>query len=150
MLNKPTPFLWFNNRIAEAISLYSSVFPNTQLHHIHQANGVVTSATITINEQTLVLFNGGPAYEFTPAISFMVQCQTQEEIDTYWDQLTANGGKEGRCGWLTDPFGLSWQIVPQTLPQLLSSSQPQKAQSVMEAMLKMNKLHIETLKQAGA
>ncbi len=150
MLNKPTPFLWFNNRIAEAISLYSSVFPNTQLHYIHQANGVVTSATITINEQTLVLFNGGPAYEFTPAISFMVQCQTQEEIDTYWDQLTANGGKEGRCGWLTDPFGLSWQIVPQTLPQLLSSSQPQKAQSVMEAMLKMNKLHIETLQQAGA
>lgn len=150
MLNKPTPFLWFNNRIAEAISLYSSVFPNTQLHHIQQANGVVTSATISINEQTLVLFNGGPAYAFSPAISFMVQCQTQEEIDTYWDQLTANGGKEGRCGWLTDPFGLSWQIIPHTLPQLLSNPLPQKAQSVMEAMLKMNKLHIETLQQAGA
>ncbi len=144
-INSPkiTPFLWFDNNMEDAVRFYTSVFKNSK---IIQLNPMVS--TFELEGQKFMALNGGPIFKFTEAISFFVSCDTQEEVDYYWKALTAGGGEEGECGWLKDKYGLSWQIVPAILGDLLSGPDPQKSGNVMQAMLKMNKLDIEALKQA--
>lgn len=141
MTNKIYPCLWFDGQAQAAAKFYCSIFNNS---------------TITTDNPMVVIFeldgkkfmglNGGPNFKFSEVVSFVVDCETQEEIDYYWTKLTADGGEEGNCGWLKDKFGVSWQIVPTVLPKLLSN--PNKAQQVMEAYMKMKKFDIKTLKNA--
>lgn len=145
---KITPFLWFNGNIAEAIELYTSVFKNTKVHYANSVGGKIMNAKFELEGQMLLALDGGPHYSFNPAISMFVDCKTQEEVDYYWDSLIANGGKPSRCGWLVDKFGLSWQIVPDILGQLLGDPDRTKAQRAMNAMLQMDKLDIQQLKDA--
>jgi predicted 3-demethylubiquinone-9 3-methyltransferase (glyoxalase superfamily) len=140
---KITPFLWFDNNAQEAVKFYTSIFSNSK---IIQLNPMVS--TFEIEGQRLMALNGGPTFKFTEAISFYVSCETQNEVDYFWTGLLQDGGKESQCGWLKDKFGLSWQIVPVILGELLSGSDPKKSEKVMQAMLKMVKLDIEGLKKA--
>lgn len=145
---KITPFLWFDNQAEEAINFYCSIFKDSKiLSKIPGPNGTIMGATFQLAGQTLQALNGGPQFKFTEAISLFVSCETQSEIDELWTKLSA-GGQESRCGWLKDKYGLSWQIVPPILGQLLSDRDRTKANSVMNAMLKMNKLDIAVLKAA--
>ncbi|MCC7445830.1 MAG: VOC family protein [Anaerolineae bacterium] len=151
-----TPFLWFNDQAEEAILFYTSIFKNSKIGSVSRygdagpgPKGSVMSATFTLNGQDFMALNGGPQYKFTEAVSFYVNCETQAEVDEYWEKLSA-GGEEGPCGWLKDKFGLSWQIVPTVLGELLSDPDPAKSQNVMRAMLQMKKLDIAKLKQAHA
>jgi predicted 3-demethylubiquinone-9 3-methyltransferase (glyoxalase superfamily) len=150
-----TPFLWFNTQAEEAMQFYTSVFPNSSVVTVTRygdagpgPKGSVMTAVFTLNGQQFIALNGGPHFTFTPAVSFMVHCETQAEIDRYWSQLAA-GGKTDRCGWLTDKFGLSWQIVPAGLNQLLQRD-PASASRVMSALMQMDKLDIATLEAAAA
>lgn len=138
MKNEIFPCLWFDGQAQEAAKFYCSVFKNSE---ITADNQMVVN--FTLNGKKFMGLNGGPNFKFNEAVSFVVNCDTQEEIDHYWDSLTADGGKEGNCGWLKDKFGVSWQIVPTALPRLMSN--PEKAQKVTEAFLKMKKFDIETL-----
>jgi len=142
MLHPIFPCLWFNGTAKAAAEFYCTVFKNTA---IVQENPMVV--IFEINGQRFMGLNGGPQYQFTEAISFVINCDTQAEIDDYWEKLTANGGIESRCGWLKDKFGISWQIVPTHLGKLMSN--PATAQKVMEALLPMNKLDIATLEAAA-
>jgi predicted 3-demethylubiquinone-9 3-methyltransferase (glyoxalase superfamily) len=136
------PCLWFDTQGQEAAELYVSVFPNS---HVVDSNPMVT--IFELDGKRFMALNGGPAHAgFTESISFVVNCETQEEVDRYWETLTANGGEEGRCGWLKDRFGLSWQIVPSVLPKLLSD--PERRERVTETFMKMNKLVIAELEAA--
>lgn len=153
-MQKVTPFLWFNDGVDEALKLYSSIFKNLKASNQSYypkgspaPEGSLMSVTIDIDGQKLILFNGGPHFQFTPAISMFVNCETQEEVDHYWDKLS-EGGRTDRCGWLQDKFGLSWQIVPSKLMQYLQDKDPQKAKRTMEAMMKMTKLDIAELQRA--
>ena len=144
-----TPFLWFDSNAEEAADFYVSVFPNSrklsELRNTGDApgpKGGVLTVSFELDGLRFTALNGGPAYQFTPAISFVVRCDTQQEIDDYWSKLTA-GGKEIQCGWLVDKFGLSWQIVPARLPELLKDS------AAMQAMMKMKKLDIAELQRAS-
>lgn len=148
-MRKITPFLWFNGRIDEAVALYTSVFPaTTVLGTTPGPGGSLMSATLEIEGQPLIIFNGGPMYPLTPAASLYVNCETQEEVDRLWAALT-DGGSESRCGWLVDRFGLSWQIIPSVLPRLLQDPDRAKAGRAMKAMLTMNKLDIAALERAA-
>ena len=148
MTHKITPFLWFNGQAEEATSFYISVFKNAKAGRVTKGpNGAVISTTFTLEGQEFMALNGGPQYSFTPAISLFVNCETQREVDELWDKLTA-GGKPGRCGWLEDKFGLSWQIIPTVLGKLLNDPDRARAQRVMQAMLKINKLDIAQLEAA--
>jgi predicted 3-demethylubiquinone-9 3-methyltransferase (glyoxalase superfamily) len=140
---KITPFLWFDNNAQDAVRFYASVFKNAQ---IIQLNPMVS--TFELEGQRFMALNGGPAFKFTEAISFYISCETQEEVDYYWNALLSDGGKESQCGWLKDKYGLSWQIVPTILGELLSDPDSKKSDKVMQAMLKMIKLDIEGLKKA--
>lgn len=144
-----TPFLWFDGDVEAAANFYASVFRDARVESVHRpAPGKpAQSATVTLRGQRLHLFNGGPHYKLTPAFSLMVDCETQAEVDELWAKLTA-GGKESRCGWLEDRYGLSWQIVPTILLRLLRDPNPAKANAAMQAMLQMAKLDIERLQQA--
>jgi predicted 3-demethylubiquinone-9 3-methyltransferase (glyoxalase superfamily) len=153
---KITPCLWFDNQAEEAAKFYTSIFKNSKIESISrygkegfeihgQKEGTVLTVVFQINGQPFTALNGGPLFKFTEAISFQVFCETQEEIDYYWDKLT-DGGEEGQCGWLKDKFGLSWQIVPTILPKLLID--PTKAERVTKAFLQMKKFDIEKIKQA--
>jgi predicted 3-demethylubiquinone-9 3-methyltransferase (glyoxalase superfamily) len=140
-IRKITPFLWFDNRAEEAANLYVSIFPNSKITKTvpYGAAGPGKPGSVMIVEfelegQPFVALNGGPHFKFTEAISFVVNCESQEEVDNYYGKLIA-GGTESQCGWLKDKFGLSWQIVPTVLPQLLSNPDPEKSQRVMKAML---------------
>ena len=148
-MQKITPFLWFDGRAEEAAHFYTSVFSNAAiLRTTHMGNtDVVMSVTIQLEGNEYHLFNGGPHFSFTPAISLFVNCETQAEVDELWDKLSAEGEKS-RCGWLKDKFGLSWQIIPTLLGQLLNDPDPVKSQRVMTAMLQMSKLDIATLQSA--
>ena len=153
-IQKITPFLWFDHQAEEAASFYVSIFPNSKvvkvLRYGEAGPGPVGSAMTVefqLEGQSFVALNGGPHFKFTEAISFVVNCQTQDEVDSYWEKLSA-GGAQVECGWLKDKFGLSWQIVPTMLPELLSNPDPEKSQRVMKAMLTMKKLDIRALKQA--
>jgi predicted 3-demethylubiquinone-9 3-methyltransferase (glyoxalase superfamily) len=156
LMQKITPFLWFDNNAEEAMKFYASVFKNSKIGKVSRypegspgPAGSVMTASIQIEGQEFVLLNGGPVFKFTEAISFVVNCETQAEVDEYWQKLTANGGKEVECGWLKDKFGLSWQIVPTILPKLMTDSDPERSKRVMQAMLKMKKIDIEGLKRAA-
>jgi predicted 3-demethylubiquinone-9 3-methyltransferase (glyoxalase superfamily) len=140
---KITPFLWFNDNAQEAVLFYTSVFKNSK---VIQSNPMVS--TFELEGQRLMALNGGPMYQFTEAFSLFVSCETQEEVDYYWNALLRDGGTESRCGWLKDKYGLSWQIVPVILNELLSDPDPRKSDKVMQAMLKMVKLDVEGLKKA--
>ena len=153
-MQKITPFLWFNNNLEEAMNLYVSLFKNSKIVSVNRSGeagpgskGKVMSATFELDGQQFLALNGGPHFTFTPAISMFVNCETQDEIDGLWEKLSA-GGEKSRCGWLKDKFGLSWQIVPAGLGDMLQDKNPQKAKNTMQAMLQMGKLDIEKLRQA--
>ena len=153
-MQKITPFLWFDGKAEEAMNLYVSVFKNSKVVSVTRygeagpgPKGTVMSATFQLEGQQFYALNGGPQYKFTPAISLFVSCETQKEVDQLWDKLSANGHKD-RCGWLQDKYGLSWQIIPSMLGKMLADKNPRKSQSVMKAMLQMDKLDIAKLKQA--
>ena len=149
-MHKITPFLWYNGQIEEAITLYTSAFGNSKVLSTSPGpGGSLMSATIEIEEQHLIIFNGGPVYELSPAVSLLVNCETQEEVDRLWTKLS-DGGSESRCGWLVDRFGLSWQIIPSILPTLLQDPDREKAGRVMTAMLAMAKIDIAALERAAA
>ncbi|MES2429113.1 MAG: VOC family protein [Bacteroidota bacterium] len=155
-MSKITPFLWFDNNLGEAINFYTSVFKNSKVSNIVTYNDVsagpvekVTTATFELEGQQFMALDGGPMFKFTEAVSFFVSCNDQDEIDYYWEKLT-EGGQESRCGWLKDKFGLSWQIVPYNLGQLLNNSDSQKAKKAMDAMMQMGKLDMAVLEKAGA
>ena len=154
-MNKITPCLWFDNNAEEAVNFYCSVFKNSKVLNMSRypeagpgKPGSVLTASFEIDGQPLTALNGGPQFTFTEAISLMVMCDTQQEIDDYWAKLTANGGKESQCGWLKDKYELSWQIVPRILPQLMQDKDPAKRNRVMKALLKMVKLDIARLQRA--
>jgi len=153
-MQKITPFLWFDGNAEEAVNFYTSLFKNSKVVSITRygddfpdMKGKVLTAVFELNGQTFMALDGGPAFKFTEAISLYVNCETQEEVDRLWEKLT-EGGAESQCGWLKDKYGLSWQIIPTALPELLTDKDPEKAGRVMRAMLKMHKIEIEALKKA--
>jgi len=147
-MQKITPFLWFNDNAAEASNFYISVFKNSRIvSTIPGPNGTLMGVSFILDGQEFQALNGGPQFKFTEAISFFVNAETQNEIDELWERLS-EGGEKSRCGWLKDKFGLSWQIVPPLLGQLLGDKDRDKSQRVMMAMLKMNKIDIQALKDA--
>jgi predicted 3-demethylubiquinone-9 3-methyltransferase (glyoxalase superfamily) len=153
-MQKITPFLWFDSQAEEAMHFYVSIFKNSKVGSVTRygeagpgPKGTVMSATFQLDGQEFYALNGGPHFTFTPAISFFVNCETQQEVDDLWEKLSA-GGAKNRCGWLTDKYGLSWQIVPTVLTQLLHDKDAAKANRVMQAMLKMDKIDIKELQRA--
>jgi predicted 3-demethylubiquinone-9 3-methyltransferase (glyoxalase superfamily) len=155
-MQKIIPFLWLNNQAEEAARFYTSIFKKSKMGKITRygdagpgPKGSVMTVTFNLEGIEFVALNGGPHYKITPAISFVVDCKTQKEIDYYWEKLS-KGGEEVQCGWLTDKFGVSWQVVPSGLGDLLTDKSPRKAKRAMEAMLQMRKLDIKQLKEAAA
>ena len=155
-MQKITPFLWFDNNAEEALDLYTSIFPNSKTIAITRygaagpgPEGSVMTASFELEGQEFIALNGGPHFKFNEAISFVVHCDTQEEVDRYWNKLL-EGGQESQCGWLKDKFGLSWQIVPRQLTRLIQDKDARKAQNVMQAMMKMRKIIIADLEAAYA
>lgn len=146
-MQKITPFLWFNNNAEEAMRFYTSIFKNSKVGTIMRNGDTVTSVTFQLDGQDFMALNGGPQFKFTEAISLFVTCENQEEVDYFWEKLS-EGGEKSRCGWLKDKFGLSWQIVPRMLGELLQDKDPKKANNIMNAMLAMDKIDIETLQRA--
>jgi predicted 3-demethylubiquinone-9 3-methyltransferase (glyoxalase superfamily) len=153
-MQKITPFLWFDGKAKEAAQFYMSIFKNSKLLSISRygeagpgPKGSVMTVAFELDGEKFVALNGGPNYSFSPAVSFVVNCETQQEVDQYWERLS-EGGETIQCGWLRDKYGLSWQIVPTILPELLQDKDPDKRKRVMAAMLKMVKLDIEQLKRA--
>lgn len=146
-MQKITPFLWYDGKAEEAADFYTSIFHNSKIISYMGAKGEAMGVTIKIEGQRFILFNGGPMFHFTPAVSLFVNAETQEEIDDLWEKLSA-GGEAERCGWLKDKFGLSWQIIPPVLAQLLGHPDKEKADRVMKAMLGMTKLDIKALQDA--
>ena len=153
-MQKITPFFWFDHQAEQAVEFYTSIFKNSKIGTITRYGeqgpgqpGTVMSATFFLEGQEFMALNGGPEFSFTPAISFFVHCETQQEIDDLWEKLS-DGGQVQQCGWLTDKFGVTWQIVPTILGQLLNDPNPQKSSRVTQAMLQMVKLDIGLLKQA--
>jgi predicted 3-demethylubiquinone-9 3-methyltransferase (glyoxalase superfamily) len=153
-IQKITPFLWFDHQAEEAAGFYVSIFPNSRIVKVARYGegspgppGSVMTVEFQLEGQSFVALNGGPHFKFTEAISFVVNCQTQDEVDTYWEKLSA-GGSDFQCGWLKDKFGLSWQVVPTALSELLSDPDPEKSQRVMKALLTMKKLDVGALQQA--
>lgn len=144
---KLTPFLWFDSQAEEAVNFYSSVFKDSKVLGVHRTGGKVLTVTFEIEGQRFIALNGGPHYMLTEAFSIFVDCGTQEEVDELWEKLS-EGGSKNRCGWLKDKFGLSWQVIPKTLMELLNDPDPEKSNAVLQAMLKMNKIVIEDLKKA--
>jgi predicted 3-demethylubiquinone-9 3-methyltransferase (glyoxalase superfamily) len=154
-MHKITPFLWFDDKAEEAMNFYVSIFKNSKVGSVTRygdagpgPKGTVMSATFQLDGQDFFALNGGPLFKFTEAISFFVNCETQEEVDELWEKLTAGGGTPQRCGWLKDKYGLSWQIIPKALGEMLGDKDPQKSQRVMQAMLQMDKIDIQRLKEA--
>jgi predicted 3-demethylubiquinone-9 3-methyltransferase (glyoxalase superfamily) len=153
-MQKITPFLWFDGRAEEAMRFYVSIFKNSKAGRVVRygeagpgPKGTVMTAVFQLDGQEFIALNGGPQFKFSQAVSFVVNCKTQKEVDELWEKLSA-GGQQQMCGWLIDKFGLSWQIVPTGLPELLSDTDPAISQSVMKAMMQMKKLDIEGLKRA--
>jgi len=153
-MQKITPFLWFDDKAEEAMNFYVSIFKNSKRGRISRygeagpgPKGTVMVATFQLEGQEFIALNGGPQFKFTEAISFVVSCETQDEVDAFWEKLS-EGGAKGQCGWLKDKYGLSWQIVPTALGELMSDPDPEKSKRVMTAMLQMKKLDISGLKRA--
>jgi len=157
-IQKITPFLWFDNQAEEAVNFYVSIFKNSRVGSIARYDeeaakasgrpkGSVMTVAFELDGQEFVALNGGPFFKFTEAISFVVNCETQEEVDHFWERLSA-GGQEVQCGWLKDRFGVSWQIVPTVLVEMLQDKDGEKSKRVMAAMLKMKKINIEALRKS--
>ena len=153
-MQKITPFLWFDGKAEEAANFYVSIFKNSKIGTVNRygehgpgPKGTVMIATFQIDGQDFIALNGGPQFKLSPAISFVVNCETQEEVDHFWEKLSA-GGEKLQCGWLQDKFGISWQIIPTELPKLMSSPDREKAGRVMQAMLQMTKIDIKRLEDA--
>jgi predicted 3-demethylubiquinone-9 3-methyltransferase (glyoxalase superfamily) len=153
-MQKITPFLWFDDNAEEAVNFYVSIFKNSKIVSIHRygeagpgPKGTVMTANFEIDGQAFIALNGGPHYTLSPAVSFYVNCENQEEVDELWDKLSA-GGQTLQCGWLTDRYGVTWQIIPTILGELLQSEEAEKAQRAMKAMMQMVKIDIARLKQA--
>jgi predicted 3-demethylubiquinone-9 3-methyltransferase (glyoxalase superfamily) len=155
MTQKITPFLWFDSQAEEAANFYVSVFKDAELLEVTRLPegapgpaGSVMTASFRLFGQDFVALNGGPAFNFTEAVSFLIDCKDQEEVDYYWNTLTADGGEESQCGWLKDKYGLSWQVIPRILMELMSDPDPVKAGRVTQAMLQMQKIEISKLQEA--
>jgi predicted 3-demethylubiquinone-9 3-methyltransferase (glyoxalase superfamily) len=153
-MKKITPFLWFNGNAEEAMNFYVSVFKNSKVLGVTRygdagpgPKGTVMTANFELNGQEFVALNGGPQFTFSPAVSFVAHCESQQEVDELWGKLSA-GGREDMCGWVTDKYGLTWQVVPTALIQMLNDKDARKSKSVMQAMLQMKKIDIPTLKRA--
>ncbi|PYT99239.1 MAG: hypothetical protein DMG34_20810 [Acidobacteria bacterium] len=156
-MQKISPFLWFDGNAEEAADFYVSLYKGSKILNIARYGeagpgpaGAVMVVNFQIEGQDFIALNGGPLFKFTEAISFVINCQTQEEVDHYWNRLTAGGGQESQCGWLKDKYGLSWQVTPTILGELLADKDQKKAQRVMQAMLQMKKIDIAALKRAAA
>jgi predicted 3-demethylubiquinone-9 3-methyltransferase (glyoxalase superfamily) len=158
-MQKITPFLWFDDQAEEAANFYTSLFKNSKIDRIFRYTeeaaektgrpvGSVLTIEFEIEGQKFVALNGGPLFKFNESISFVINCETQEEVDYFWGKLTADGGEESACGWLKDKFGLSWQVTPTVLIDMLHDKDPEKAERVMKAMLQMQKIEIPKLKAA--
>ena len=159
-MQKITPFLWFDTQAEEAVKFYTSIFKNSKVGKIARYDeagskvsgrpaGSVMTVEFQLQGQDFIALNGGPVFKFTEAVSFVVNCESQEDVDHYWNRLT-DGGQEVQCGWLKDKYGISWQIVPTVLAELMSGQDPARSQRVMQAMLQMIKLDIEKLTAAAA
>jgi predicted 3-demethylubiquinone-9 3-methyltransferase (glyoxalase superfamily) len=155
-MGKITPFLWFDDDLEQALAFYASVFPHATIGEVSRygeggpaPSGTVISATFELEGQQFIALNGGPGHGFTDAVSFLIRADTQEEIDRLWERLTEDGGQPGPCGWLKDKFGLSWQVVPSVLTDLLSDPDPGRAGRAMAAMLQMSRLDIAALQAAA-
>jgi len=148
-MQKITPFLWFDGNAEEAMKFYISIFKNSKIVSLSQSgeSGPVTGGTFQLDGQEFFALNGGPQFTFSPAVSFFVNCETQQEVDELWEKLSA-GGEKQRCGWLKDKYGLSWQIIPSVLGKMLKDKNAGNSTKVFEAMLRMDKLDIHTLEQA--
>jgi predicted 3-demethylubiquinone-9 3-methyltransferase (glyoxalase superfamily) len=153
-MQKITPFLWFDNNAEEAVNFYASIFKDAKILEVVRygeagpgPEGTAMTVSFELFGQEFIALNGGPHFKFNEAISFSVNCETQEEVDEFWEKLT-DGGTESRCGWLKDKYGLSWQVNPSILGKMLNDTDPQKAKRVMEAMLQMDKIDIPTLQRA--
>jgi len=155
-MQKITPCLWFDDNAEEAVNFYTGIFKNSKIGKVsrygestHGEKGRVMTIAFELEGLSYLALNGGPHFKFSEAISLMVHCDTQQEIDSYWEKLLAGGGKESQCGWLKDKFGLSWQIVPSALPELISATVPERAERAMQALMKMVKIDIAALKRAS-
>ena len=157
-MQKITQFLWFDNQAEEAVKFYTSIFKNSEIKGVTRygeegakaagrPKGTVMTVVFGLEGQEFIALNGGPVFTFSPAISFVVNCETQEEVDELWEKLSENGEK-GQCGWLKDKYGVSWQIVPAVLGEMMQDKDPKKSENVMKALLRMDKIDIETLKRA--
>jgi predicted 3-demethylubiquinone-9 3-methyltransferase (glyoxalase superfamily) len=157
-MHKITPCLWFDNQAEEAVNFYVSIFKNSKIGSVARygeegakvsgrPNGTVMTVTFQLDGQEFMALNGGPMFKFTEAISFIVNCKTQQEVDELWEKLS-KGGEEGPCGWVKDKYGLSWQIVPTVLGEMMQDKDTEKSERVMKAMLQMKKLDIKSLEQA--
>ena len=156
-MQKISPFLWFDSNAEEAANFYVAIFKDSKVLKIARYGeagpgpaGSVMVVNFQIEGQDFIALNGGPLFKFTEAVSFVINCQTQEEVDHYWNKLTAGGGQESQCGWLKDKYGLSWQVTPAILGELLADKDQKKAQRVMQAMLQMKKIDIAALQRAAA
>jgi predicted 3-demethylubiquinone-9 3-methyltransferase (glyoxalase superfamily) len=154
VVQKITPCLWFDTEAEEAVSFYTSLFKNSRILDVSRYGdagprpaGTVMTVSFELEGQEFTALNGGPEFTFNEAVSFQVNCETQEEVDEFWNSLS-EGGEEGPCGWLKDRYGLSWQIIPIALNQLLSDPDPERSQKAMKAMLEMGKIDVEVLKRA--
>lgn len=147
MVHKITPFLWFDTQAEEAMNFYVSVFRNSKVISVSRREGKVFTVSFELEGQRFMGLNAGPHFRFNEAVSFYVDCETQDEVDYFWEKLS-EGGEKGHCGWLKDKFGLSWQIVPSALGRLMSDPDPHKSQAVLQAMLRMNKIDIAELQRA--
>ena len=155
-MQKITPFLWFDNQAEEEANFYVSVFKNSKVNEMTRytgeepsgEKGSVMTVNFELDGQEFVALNGGPKFKFTEAVSFVVNCETQEEIDYYWERLTADGGEEVQCGWLADKFGLSWQVVPTKIREWMEDKDPARTQRVMHAVMQMKKLDMAAMQRA--
>jgi len=158
-MQKITPFLWFDDKAEDVVNLYTSVFKNSKVGRVFRCTaeaaektghpiGSVLTIEFEIEGQKFVALNGGPLFKFNESISFVINCETQEEVDYFWAKLTENGGEESPCGWLKDKFGVSWQVTPTVLIDMLHDSDPEKVERVMQAMLQMKKIDIKALEDA--
>ena len=152
---KITPFLWFDGEAEEAANFYTSIFENSRIVDVTRygeagpgEKGSVMTVSFELEGQRFVGLNGGPNYKFTPAVSFYISCKTQEEVDYFWKRLLAGGGEPNACGWLTDKFGLSWQVIPDALIEYLQDEDRERAQRVMQAMMKMVKIDVKKIQEA--
>ena len=143
-----TPFLWFDTEAEEAMSFYASIFPRSRVISVNRAGGRTMSVDFEIENQRIMALNGGPVYQFNESFSLFVSCESQEEIDQYWSRLTADGGAPGRCGWLKDKYGVSWQVIPTAFGAMLGGSDAARTKRVVDAMMQMGKLELAKLQQA--